>query len=226
MYAVYIYELNGRAIYVGKTTSNLQKRINCHTNEAKFLPFSDASIYYAELKNSTEATIYELALINNYKPILNESNVYENTRRIPIDESLLKWKSYDDDIERKPLLFLDNNNKGEDLPEDLKKEIEELQEQREKQRLINKYNKLKTKKPRTIKLPDIYKDKGKWSVFKHNKTGRVYQKYSIKIGEKRRQFYGKTQEEAFYKYLKALEKASLSGEIDNETKLWYNSQEE
>lgn len=68
---VYKYVYNGKIIYIGKTDSNLDTRINQHKLEDKFKPYLKSDIYYIELANAIMSDAVESELIRRYKPALN-----------------------------------------------------------------------------------------------------------------------------------------------------------
>lgn len=84
---IYKYVYKNEVIYIGKTDSSLYVRIKGHEKEEKFKPYLSGSIvYYFRCNNRAETTIYETALINKYKPLLNVQNKYNNTRDFELKE--------------------------------------------------------------------------------------------------------------------------------------------
>lgn len=102
-YVIYKYVYHGEIIYIGKSDYSLKGRIAAHSNEEKFQPFLDSSkVYFFNCNNPAETAIYELILINKYKPVLNSSMKYYNTRTFDIEEP--KWHKLSKD--NKPLKHL------------------------------------------------------------------------------------------------------------------------
>lgn len=103
MYGLYKYVCDGEVIYIGKSDSSIDMRIDAHAKESKFKPYlSTASIYYTLCKNPAHTTILETYLINKYKPKLNVSMKYEDDLGIEISEP--KWELWTNncDIAYKP----------------------------------------------------------------------------------------------------------------------------
>lgn len=93
MYGIYKLVKDGNIVYIGKSDSSILSRIMNHTKEEKFADYSGSEIFYFEVKNSTETTIYEKLLINKYKPILNVTDVHDESVDIPFEEP--EWKPFD-----------------------------------------------------------------------------------------------------------------------------------
>lgn len=94
MYCIYRYidKDTKKILYVGKTDSSLENRINQHQTETKFKDI-DAEIEYVELKNNMETRFYEFYFINKWKPVLNIADKYEYDLDCEIS-SEFEWKKY------------------------------------------------------------------------------------------------------------------------------------
>lgn len=89
--SVYKYVHQDKVIYIGKSDSNYQDRIRCHSNESKFLPYlNDCEIYFAKLPNPAFTCIYETYLINKYKPVLNDKMKYNKLMEFDLPE--IEWQ--------------------------------------------------------------------------------------------------------------------------------------
>lgn len=171
MYAVYIYIYQNRIVYVGKTNSNIFTRIWTHQRVGTFDQYPGGVIYYALLNNSAETTIYETILINNFRPELNASMVYDNARYIDFDESLLQWIKF---VDIKELNF-----KASSI------QLNEF----DNQALI------KEKKENKKRA----KGSGYW-ITRTKKSG-VYYGFVIRVNGKKKYFYGDTKAIAYNKYI-------------------------
>ena len=90
---IYKYVYHGEIIYIGKSDSSIPDRIIAHETEEKFQKYlKEAEIYYFECKNPAETTIYETALINRYRPVLNVSMNYHGTQEFKVEEK--EWKRF------------------------------------------------------------------------------------------------------------------------------------
>lgn len=188
MYAVYMYIKDDMPVYVGKTNISIENRVWAHENEDAFQPYKDAKIYYAELNNASETTVFETVLINNLKPILNCAMIYDNSRYIDFDESILEWKEY-------------TGRRTRAIPEDervlanalkwYRMTPEERKAEREKNRLKRNSKKRKHNKNH------VY-GSGSWGIVDIH--GYRYHRFTVSIDGKRKDFYGKTKKDANEKY--------------------------
>lgn len=91
---IYKYVWHNNVIYVGKSQTDIEKRIQAHSREDKFQKYlADADVYYCLLPNESTTSIYELYYINKYKPILNVSEKYDSDIvGIQVDEAA--WELY------------------------------------------------------------------------------------------------------------------------------------
>lgn len=135
MYGLYKYVYNGEVVYIGKSDSSIDKRIDAHAKESKFKPYlDDAVIYYALCKNPAHTTILETYLINKYKPCLNVSMKYEDDLEIEISEP--KWKLW------KANTVNNHINKNKKLPKPhgqtwIKNQLREISELRARIKALN-----------------------------------------------------------------------------------------
>lgn len=91
---IYKYVWCNEVIYVGKSNTDIEKRIQCHSREDKFQKYlADADVYYCFLPNEATTDIYELYYINKYHPILNVSSKY-NSEPIGIKVADIEWSKY------------------------------------------------------------------------------------------------------------------------------------
>lgn len=74
---VYKYVYNDEIIYIGKSDSNLEHRIDQHKREEKFKPYLKSQIYYIKLANRVMSDVVESELIRRYHPKLNVSKMSE-----------------------------------------------------------------------------------------------------------------------------------------------------
>lgn len=90
----YVDKETGEIIYIGKSKDSITARINAHKTEEKFREYvSRCNIYYVELPNAVEIDLLERALINKYKPILNDTDNLEGfSSLIQVNEP--DWKEY------------------------------------------------------------------------------------------------------------------------------------
>lgn len=97
---VYRYQWKNRIIYIGKADVSLQRRIEEHSREEKFLSFlEEVNISCIQLANATETTFMELYLINKYKPFLNVVAKYEGMTNIFVQEP--EWIPYEQYLSEK-----------------------------------------------------------------------------------------------------------------------------
>jgi hypothetical protein len=93
-FGVYKYVYDNEIIYVGKSDHSIIGRIKGHSTESKFKPFLEkCQIYYAWLPNPAFTTIFEIFLINKYKPRLNVSMKYDTI--LPFDICEPVWHQFD-----------------------------------------------------------------------------------------------------------------------------------
>jgi len=92
MHGIYKLVKDGNIVYIGKSDSSILSRIMAHTEEEKFADYFGSKIFYFEVKNSTETAIYEKLLINKYKPVLNVTDVHDESIDIPFVEP--EWKPF------------------------------------------------------------------------------------------------------------------------------------
>lgn len=91
---VYKYVWNDEVIYVGKSNTDIEKRIQCHSREDKFQKYlDDADVYFCFLPNAATTDIYELYYINKYHPILNVTSKYD-CEPVGIDVADIEWSKY------------------------------------------------------------------------------------------------------------------------------------
>lgn len=87
-------------IYIGKTHNNLKTRISDHIRakgiDEKFQAYRDNyKVYVAFMPNPVEVDIMERALINKYKPVLNEIDNYKGmSGLIHVEEP--NWREYNE----------------------------------------------------------------------------------------------------------------------------------
>ena len=195
MYAVYMYMKDDTPIYVGKTSRSIQSRVWEHEKEEDFQLFKDADIYYAELRNGAETTIFETVLINNLHPVLNCGMIYDNARYIEFDESILEWKKY---TGRRTRAIPEEERVLANALKWYRMTPEERKAEREKNRLKRNSKKRKHNKNH------VY-GSGSWDMIEQN--GRKYHRYRVSMNGIRKAFYGKTKKEAYEKYKNHLEKS-------------------
>lgn len=91
----FVNSLN-EVIYIGKTNNIINRIRNQHFSEYGHLPDEcyneTAKIFYAELNNSDELSIYERYLINTLNPKFNSQ--YKNGSSFRFDLPSVKWKSF------------------------------------------------------------------------------------------------------------------------------------
>lgn len=97
----YVDRRSDEIIYIGKSNSSIKSRIWGHSSEEKFQPYlTDCDIYTIELPNSVEIDLLEKALINQYKPILNDIDNLEGfSGVIQINEP--EWIKYENTKDEK-----------------------------------------------------------------------------------------------------------------------------
>lgn len=96
----YIDKNTNEILYVGKTDSSLENRINQHRSEEKFKNIN-ANVEYIELKNNMETRFLEFYFINKWKPVLNRNDKYEYELKYTIDDDF-EWKNYVPEEKEKP----------------------------------------------------------------------------------------------------------------------------
>ena len=90
---VYKYVYHGEVIYIGKSDKSIDQRIKGHSSEDRFKPYlQDCQIYYYPLDNPAQTTVYEILLINKYKPFLNSQMKYEEKIHIELPD--IQWCKY------------------------------------------------------------------------------------------------------------------------------------
>ena len=95
MRGVYKYECAGEVIYVGKTDSSFSDRIKKHSFEKKFAPYLDASkIYVCEIADERECDFIETLLINQYRPMLNNSKKSFTSVCVSANVEWVEWEVY------------------------------------------------------------------------------------------------------------------------------------
>lgn len=86
-------------IYVGRTSHGVKRRINEHFGQRGHLDKecykSVQKIDYCGFQTVAETKIYELYLINLYKPVYNTADKEHKALKLNIDIDKLKWKKYD-----------------------------------------------------------------------------------------------------------------------------------
>lgn len=97
----YIDKDTDEIVYIGKSNDSITARINAHKAEEKFKEYIDScDIYYIELPNAVEIDLLERALINKYKPILNDTDNLEGfSSLIQINEP--DWVKYEKGTNKK-----------------------------------------------------------------------------------------------------------------------------
>lgn len=91
----YVYRYLGKdneVLYVGITERELHFRIKQHESDKNGLPEAFKEIEFAVVNTYTDMIIYELYLINKYKPKFNVSDKFVDNFSYDLPE--LKWKSY------------------------------------------------------------------------------------------------------------------------------------
>ena len=186
MYAVYKYVKDDKTIYVGKTNTSVKSRVWTHEKEEAFEPYRDAKIYYAELRNGAETSIFETLLINNLRPVLNVTMKYDNARHLCFDESILEWKEF-------------TGRRTRAIPEDERVLA-----------LALKYWKMTEEEAKAERAKRTFPHKthnknhkyGSGSYSEVEKAGNHYIRFVKSVSGKRKEFYGKTKKEAYEKYKK------------------------
>lgn len=97
----YIDKKTKEILYVGKTDTSLENRINQHQSETKFKNI-DAEVEYIELKNNMETRFYEFYFINKWKPVLNTADKYEDELECDIIHNF-EWKLYVPEVKEKKI---------------------------------------------------------------------------------------------------------------------------
>ena len=107
----YVDRDTGEIIYIGKSNSSIKSRINSHKRETKFLPYiGRCDVFIITLHNNVEIDILERALINKYKPKLNEIDVYPvSSNYIKIDEP--EWNLYIEESRKRNISIKKSNKK-------------------------------------------------------------------------------------------------------------------
>lgn len=91
---IYKYVWHGEVIYIGKSNSDIEKRIQCHSREDKFQKYlGDVDVYFCFLPNEATTDIYELYYINKYHPVLNVSSKYDDAP-VGIEVADVEWNKY------------------------------------------------------------------------------------------------------------------------------------
>ena len=108
----FVHSLTQQVIYIGKTEDSFKNRINAHYRgkgvDAKFLPYTKdgCEVYVHRLVNDAEKRLVgslETALINLYKPVLNDVNKCEGIS-VYLDLKKFEWEKWEDED------FLDNDH--------------------------------------------------------------------------------------------------------------------
>ena len=96
---IYKYVYNDEIIYIGMSTTDIERRIKEHKYEIRFRHYKNAfKIYYIQLNNNAQVKGVEKLLIDKYKPILNVKDIYNNGGNLDIESLLPEWTEYYDDI--------------------------------------------------------------------------------------------------------------------------------
>ncbi|MGM9988307.1 MAG: GIY-YIG nuclease family protein [Bacillaceae bacterium] len=124
-------------IYVGRTSQGVEKRIKEHFSSQGHLDpvcYKDVQkVDYCSFQTIAETKIYELYLINLYKPKYNTADKEHKTLKLKINVSKLKWEDYD---------FTTKEEKEKDDNEKLIQRLrEELKKEKEKRRSAENENK-------------------------------------------------------------------------------------
>ena len=190
MYAVYKYVKGDKTIYVGKTSTSVKSRVWAHEREEAFEPYRDAKIYYAELRNCAEISIFETLLINNLRPALNVAMKCDNARHLCFDESILEWKEF---TGRRTRAIPDEERALALALKYWKMTDEEVKAEKKKHSFSHKSKKRGKS--------------GDGSYSETNVNGYHYIRFRISKDGKQLSFYGKTKTEAHRKYIEYLRKS-------------------
>ena len=91
---IYKYVWNDEVIYVGKSNTDIEKRIQCHSREDKFQKYlANSDVYYCFLPNEATTDIYELYYINKYRPVLNATSKYDD-EPVGVTVADIEWSKY------------------------------------------------------------------------------------------------------------------------------------
>ena len=99
----FVHSLTQQVIYIGKTEDSFKNRIDAHYRgkgvDAKFLPYTKdgCEVYIHRLVNNAEKRLVgslETALINLYKPVLNDVNKCDGLS-LYFDLNKLNWERWD-----------------------------------------------------------------------------------------------------------------------------------
>ncbi len=101
----FVHSLTQQVIYIGKTEDSFKSRIDAHFRgkglDEKFLPYTKdgCEVYIHRLVNNAEKKLVgnlETALINLYKPILNEVNKCDGLS-VFLDVKKFEWEKWEDE---------------------------------------------------------------------------------------------------------------------------------
>lgn len=101
-YFIYKYVYQDDIIYIGKTI-DLPRRIAEHASgqgiESKFNPYlKECEIYYHQCCNELEMDAVERLLINHFKPVLNDVDIFPELSTIQIEVDWLYYSELDDKL--------------------------------------------------------------------------------------------------------------------------------
>ena len=100
----FVFTVTQQVVYIGKTEDSFKNRIDAHYRgkgvDAKFLPYvqGGCEVYICKLANNAEKGLVsnlETALINLYKPVLNDVN-NQSGLSLYLDLSKLNWEKWED----------------------------------------------------------------------------------------------------------------------------------
>lgn len=124
---VYKYVLNNTIIYIGKSDSNLEKRLNEHGKTGDNISkdawddINAAEIYYIEVANSIMSDVIESELIRRYKPKYNIAKK-SDWDGLPFEEP--EWKKYKRQEKEQKIKNFNNRKKlNKDKHKKTKKDI-------------------------------------------------------------------------------------------------------
>jgi Uri superfamily endonuclease len=96
----YVMDASQTVFYVGQTTSSLYRRITDHANDPRFQVWFQKGKYHIEFLecNVAEATVFENAFIDAYRPPINVAMKFPETTQLIKPEALkdLKWQNYNE----------------------------------------------------------------------------------------------------------------------------------